>query len=248
MGRNLFGAASLFLGVGNLALHHQLVSDWRLPGGTVFNVVTSIALILGGVALQFRKTTPPGAITLGGTYLLFALTLVPEIFRQPLVYASWGNVFYALASVAGAMAAYGVASPSAPYARMLCNIATMLLGVCAASFAVEQVEFLARTAQLVPKWMPPNQMFWAIATTIAFGAAAVSLVSGYKALPASRLLTLMLVIFAVAVWVPALVGAPRTLSNWSEGLQTLSIAGAAWVVADFLHREALGRQLTSTYA
>jgi hypothetical protein len=82
--------------------------------------------------------------------------------------------------------------------------------------------------------MPPSGTFWAWATTIAFGLAAISLVSGYKALLASRLLTAMFVIFTLAVWIPILIADPRTLSNWSEGLETFAIAGAVWIVADFL--------------
>lgn len=109
-----------------------------------------------------------------------------------------------------------------------------MTGVCNASFAVEQVEFLGRTASLVPHWMPPGGTFWAVATTAAFGLAAASLVSGYKALLASRLLTAMFAIFTVAVWVPILIADPRTHSNWSEGLETFAIAGAIWIVSDFL--------------
>ena len=110
----------------------------------------------------------------------------------------------------------------------------MLMGLCSASFAVEQVEFLSRTASLVPKWLPPSGVFWTVATAIAFGLAAVSLVSGYKALLASRLLTVMFAVFVVAVWIPILIADPRTHSNWSEGLETFAIAGAVWIVADFL--------------
>jgi uncharacterized membrane protein YtjA (UPF0391 family) len=237
MGRHVFGAASLLLGVANLALHDQLISNWQLPGGTVFIVVTSVAQILGGVAMQFRKTERLGAIALGIVYLVFALTLVPEILAQPRVYASWGDVFYGLALVAGALVAYGLTAPSAPYAKIICKAAVMLFGVCNLSFAVEQVEFLRRTIALVPKWIPPSGVFWAVATTIAFGLAAVSILLNYKSLLASRLLTLMLVIFGVAVWIPALIADPKTHSNWSEGLETFAIAGAAWIVADFFSRE-----------
>ena len=58
----------------------------------------------------------------------------------------------------------------------------ILFGLCNISFAIEQVEYLARTVSLVPKWIPPNGMFWAIATTVAFGLAGVALVVGYKSL------------------------------------------------------------------
>jgi hypothetical protein len=236
MGRQVFGVAALILGSVSLVLHHQLASEWRLPGGTAFLFVTSLAQILGGLAMQFRKTDRFGAAVLSGVYLLFALTLVPDIFARPTVYASWGNVFYQLALVVGAMVAYGLATPSAPSAKTICNGGVTLFGLCNISFAIEQVEFLARTTSLVPKWVPPNETFWAIVTTIAFGLAGVSMLTNYKSLLAARLLTVMFVIFVVTIWIPLLLADPKTLSNWSEGIVTFAIAGAAWIVADFLAR------------
>ncbi len=242
MCRHFFGAASLVLGVASVARHEQLISNWQLPGDAAFIVVTSAGLIIGGTAMQFRKIDTLGAITLGVVYLLFVLTFVPDVLTQPGEFASWGNVFYGLSLVAGALVAYGVATPLAPYAKTICKVAGALLGLCCVSFAVEQVEFLGRTADLVPKWLPPSGMSWAVATTIAFGLAGVSIVTGYKSLLASRLLALMLVTFGVAIWIPTLIADPRTHSNWSEGLETFAIAGAAWIVADFLRRESLVRK------
>jgi hypothetical protein len=47
-----------------------------------------------------------------------------------------------------------------------------------------------------------------------------------------RLMALMLVIFGVVVWVPALVAHPEAHGNWSEFALNFLIAGATWVVAD----------------
>jgi hypothetical protein len=234
MGRYVFGAAALILGSTSLVLHHQLASEWRLPGSAAFLLISSVAQIGGGLGMQFRKTDRLGAAILAGVYLLFALTLVPNIFARPIVYASWGNVFYQLALVVGAMVAYGLAAPYAPFAKTICNGGVILFGICNISFAIEQVEFLARTVSLVPKWVPPNGLFWAIVTTIAFGVAGVSMLTYYKSLLAARLLTVLFVIFVVTIWIPLLLADPKTLSNWSEGIVTLAIAGVAWIVADFL--------------
>ncbi len=241
MGRYVFGGAALLLGVVGLVLHDQLISNWQLPGSAAFIAVTSVAQIIGGAALFFPKTNALGAIVLGVVYLAISLTFVPGIVAQPAVYASWGNVFYQLALVVGAAVAYGLASASLPFAVTLCRGAVILFGLCNISFAIEQVEFLARTVSLVPKWIPPNGMFWAIATTIAFGLAGIALVVGYKSLLASRLLALMLVVFGVVIWIPILVASPKTHGNWSEGLETFAIAGVAWLVANFLERENLRR-------
>jgi uncharacterized membrane protein YphA (DoxX/SURF4 family) len=233
MGRYLFAATAIALGVAGLVLHDQLISEWQLPGTTAFIYLTSVAQIVGGGAMLLRKSTGVGAIVLGVVYLIFTLTCVPDIFAQPAVYASWGNVFYQLALVVGAAVAYGLAS-SGRYVATLCRSAVIVFGLCNISFAIEQVEFLARTVSLVPKWIPPNGMFWSILTTIAFALAGIALVVGYKSLLASRLLALMLLIFGIAIWIPILIVDPKTHSNWSEGIETFAIAGVAWIVADFL--------------
>src|SRR6266576_1923290 len=109
-----------------------------------------------------------------------------------------------------------------------------LFGGFVVSFAVEQLAYLSATAELVPKWIPPGQLFWAIATTVAFGLAAFALLSRRSAPLASRLLTIMLVGFGLLVWLPIVVSDPHKLFNWTESALTLAIAGAAWIVADFL--------------
>ncbi len=234
MGRHVFGVVAIIYGLVSIAWHQQLQSIWHLPGAAAFVYVTSVGQLAGGIAIQFRKTAAPGALALSIVYLAFALTWVPGIVHQPHVYSSWGNVFERLAFVAGAVVVYGVASPSASAAKTICKAGAVLLGVCALSFMTEQAVLLGPTAGLVPKWLPPNGMFWAVVTTIAFGLAGVSIISGYKSLLASRLLTLMLLIFGVIVWIPIVIAVPSSHSYWGETLETFAIAGAAWVVADFL--------------
>jgi hypothetical protein len=78
---------------------------------------------------------------------------------------------------------------------MLDRIGRILLGICTASFTLEQAIYLNATANLVPKWLPPSQMFWAVTTTVLFALAAVALLANRIALLATRLLTMMLVIF-----------------------------------------------------
>lgn len=233
VGRHLFGVAALTLGGVSLILHATLILK-PFPGDAVVLFVTSIAQIGGGAAMQFRKMAPAGATILAAVYTISALSLVPDIFANPGLYASWGNVFYQLALVAGAIVASESATPSTARSKSICSGAVILFGLCNISFAIEQVEFLGRTVSLVPKWVPPSETFWAIATTVAFGLAGIAMLTGYKSLLAARLLALMLVIFGVTIWIPMLIADPRTHSNWSEGVETFAIAGTAWIVADFL--------------
>jgi hypothetical protein len=52
----------------------------------------------------------------------------------------------------------------------------------------------------------------------------------------------MLVGFALLVWVPALFADAHSFLNWTESVETLGIAGCAWIVAEFLGQ----RQSTET--
>jgi hypothetical protein len=70
-------------------------------------------------------------------------------------------------------------------------------GICVVSFTLEQLFYLSGTTSLVPKWIPPGQMFWAIATTVFFALAAIALLTGLMARLASGLTTAMIVGFGL---------------------------------------------------
>src|SRR4029077_7430314 len=170
---------------------------------------------------------------LGAVYLVFALLCVPGIIAKPQIYNSWGNFFEQFSLVTGA--AIVCARLSSAWSRETLNrIGCILLGICTASFTLEQAFYLHATASLVPKWLPPSQMFWAVTTTVLFALAAVALLTNRMALLATRLLTMMLVLFGLIVWVPLVHSDPHSHTNWSEFAETFAIAGTAWILADLL--------------
>jgi hypothetical protein len=229
VGRHVFGVATVASGLVTLAWHDY--NDWSQPRYLVY--AAGAALILGGAAIQFRRTAKAGAAVLGAVYLVFALQCVPGIVATPRIYNSWGNFFEQFSLVTGAAIAYAGLS-SAWSRETVQRVGRILLGICAASFALEQAFYLHNTASLVPKWILPGQMFWAVATTVFFALAAVALLTNRTTLLATRLLTLMLVMFGLIVWVPLVISGPRSHTNWSEITETFAIAGAAWILADLL--------------
>jgi hypothetical protein len=228
-GRNVFGVAALAFGVIALAWHDY--NDSHQLRYVVY--FSSAALIFGGVAIQFRRTAKTGAAVLGAAYLVFVLLCVPGIVAAPQIYNSWGNLFEQFSLLTGAAIVYArLSSAWAP--ETLNRIGRVLLGICAASFTLEQAIYLEATAHLVPKWLPPSQMFWAVATTVSFALAAVALLTNRMSLLASRLLTMMIVSFGLLVWVPLVLSDPHSHTNWSENAETFAIAGATWILADLL--------------
>jgi hypothetical protein len=229
LGRHVFGTAALAFGLITLAWHEY--NGWHLSRYVVYPA--AVAEIVGGAAIQFRRTAKTGAVVLFAVYLLFALRCVPQIFAQPQIYNSWGNFFEQFSLVAGAAIIY--AHMSSPWSQETLNrIGSILVGICVASFTLEQAFYLGPTASFVPKWLPPTQMFWAVTTTVLFALAAVALLTNRMALLATRLLTIMLVFFGLLVWVPLLLSDPRSHTNGSETALTFAIAGTAWILADLL--------------
>lgn len=229
LGRHVFGVAALAFGLIALAWHDY--NDFHQLRYIVY--AAAVALILGGAAIQFHRTAKTSAVVLGAAYLVFVLLCVPPIVAAPQVYNSWGNFFEQFSLVTGAAIVYARLS-SAWSRETLSRIGRILLGICAASFTLEQAIYLDATAHLVPKWIPPSQMFWAVATTVSFALASMALLTNRMALLASRLLTMMVVSFGLLVWLPLLLAAPHNHTNWSENAETFEIAGAAWILADLL--------------
>jgi uncharacterized membrane protein YphA (DoxX/SURF4 family) len=241
LGRHVYGAAAFAFGVITLTLHDfndwlQLHSLWITPGGTILVYLTGAAQIIGGLAIQWHRTARVGAAVLGCTYLFFALRWVPGIVARPLVYDRWGNIFEQLSLVSGAVIVYASALPVSALSARLSRAGCVLFGICVISFTLEQAFYLSGTADLVPKWIPASQMFWAILTTVAFALAAIALLCGYQARLASTLLTVMIALFGFIVWLPLLVSNPHDQSNWGGNAENWAIGGAAWIVADRLRK------------
>jgi hypothetical protein len=228
-GSDVFGVSSLAFGV--ITLVWRDYNGGHLLGYLVY--AATVGQILGGAAIQFPRVAKTGAAVLGAAYLVFSLLCVPGIVAAPQIYNSWGNFFEQCSLLSGAAIAYGRLS-SAWSAETLNRVGGILLGICTASFALEQAFYLRATANFVPKWIPPSPMFWAVATTVLFALAAVALVANLMALLAARLLTLMLAGFGLIVWVPLVISDSHSHTNWSETLETFAIVGAVWILADLL--------------
>jgi hypothetical protein len=233
----VFGASGVLFGVIALLWHdsdtwqemHHILS---LPFGVAIGGGLMAAQIFGGIGMQVPRTTRLASIVLSVVYLVFSLACIPGIVATPSVYAQYGSFFEQFCILCGAIALYAATEVNAGRALLFGRVARLGLGVCAISFAAAQVVYFRFTASLVPRWIPPNQMFWAIVTTIAFALAAIAILINLRARLAMHLMGLMVALFGVLVWVPRLIAHPEAHLNWSETALTFLIAGAAWMVGE----------------
>ena len=206
----------------------------RLPSGTFIGNALMIALIAGEIGMLFPRTLRAASNVLLVVYGLFALACIPGIVAAPRVFGEYDGFSEQLCLFCGALALCAITSASAAQSRTLRLVARIGLGLCTISFTLAQIVYEGVTASLVPKWIPPNQTFWVIFTTVAFALAAVAMLVNVRARRAMRLMAAMLTVFGVLVWIPLLVAHPEVHGNWSEFALNFLIAGATLMVADAL--------------
>ncbi len=236
-GRIVFGASAVLFGVICLMWHdadtwQYLSRLWKLPFGAAIGGSLMVAQIAGGIFLAYPRSARLASTILGIVYVLFSLLGIPPIAAAPRVAGEYFGFFEQLCLLCGAIAVYASTEANATRATAFGRAARVGLGLCAVWFMLGQAFFLAQTASLVPAWIPPNQMFWAVLTTVAFGLAAIALLANIQARLATRLMTAMLLMFGVIVWIPLLIAHPAAHGNWSEFGLTALIAGASWTVAE----------------
>jgi hypothetical protein len=237
LARYLFGLAVLGTGVCSLVWrdapnHAILIFLIGSAAAQAFIYVSAAVQVIAGVAILWHGTVRAGAIGAGAVFLVIALVAIEPIVRHPLVYTSWGNFFEQLSLLAGALIVYARSGPTSSGMKRLARIGYYTFAVCVISFALEQAFYLSATASFVPKWIPLGQNFWAIATTVAFGLAAIAMLTGIQARLAAYLNAAMVLGFGVLVWLPVLFVDPHTYSNWSETMETFTIAAIAWMAAE----------------
>ena len=173
-GRILLGASAVLFGVIALMWHdpdtwQNLQQVWRLPFGALIGGCLMTAQITGGIGMQYPRTARLASVVLGVVYLCFCLACIPGIIAASTIYERYGGSFFLFFSLlCGAIALYAATEANAARAVVFGRLARLGLGVCAISFTLGQILLPRETADLVPKWIPPNQMFWAVLTTVAF--------------------------------------------------------------------------------
>jgi uncharacterized membrane protein YphA (DoxX/SURF4 family) len=201
--------------------------------------VVPVGLLLAGAGVMWRRTTAWAAGLLAAYYTVFVVVLMDGrvVLRHAREYLAYSNLAEQLALAAGAVIVFaGAARLNGTLAQTLVRLAQIAFGLCAILFGGAHFLYMNMTAPLVPKWLPPGQVFWGYATGIAHIAAGLAILTGVQARLAAMLLTLMFAAFQVLVHLRLLAAEPMNHGYWTENALNLALTGAAWVVADSLAR------------
>ena len=241
IGRSTFAASSVALGAigltwGAFAIFWQPIPP-DFPGYAVLAYLAGIMLVAGGAGALYDRTTHVAGWTLAAVFAGFSIPWAIRVVRYPQLFGTWGGFAEEFALV---VAAVIIAEARTPREHLtgfdLERLCILAYGVCAVAFGFNHFFALEQTAALVPGWIPPNRMFWAVATGVFHAAAGLAILSGVQSLLAARLLGCMMLGFSAFVWLPNLAASPTVHMTWAGNAVNLALAGSAFVVADALAR------------
>ncbi len=236
LGIYVYGASAIALGVVGLAWRDFAAGWQRVPEHLPHRVALALAAaaleIVAGAAILWRRTARVGALALAVFNFLFVASWLAKAVAGPTIYDSWGNVFEEFSLVVAGMVIFASLAPAGSGWERATGAICRVYGVCAVSFSADHWIYLHGAASFVPRWIPPGQMFWAVATAIFFAMAAVAILTGMLARLGSRLLAVMISGFEVLVWAPKLAASPHEQILWAANGIATALAAGAWVVAD----------------
>lgn len=238
LGFRVYGIAALLLGAVGLAWD-DFALVWQpvpegLPGRSELAYLTGVALVVGGIVLNWRAAARRGALVLAALYACGVILLhAPHVVAHPFTLAPWAGVAEQTALVTGGVVSYAVTNVlvRAPALRLVV-VARWIFGSCLLVFGAVHFAYTKATAEMVPAWLPPGQLFWAYLTGVAHIAAGLGILFNIQARMAAILLTIMFAGFGILVHLPLLLTDPTSHLNWVMNAMNLALTGSAWVVAD----------------
>src|SRR5271155_1820468 len=242
VGRHIYALGVMAIAVASLAFRNfdpgQPVPE-HFPARIALAYAAGAFMLLAAAALEWRRTAAWAAAALTIYYTLFVVILMNGrlLLTDYAVYVTYENIAMQLAIAAGALIIFATtARIDAALAARLTRLGRLAFGICALIFGGAHFAYLSYTAQMVPKWLPPSQVFWACATGVGFVAAGIAFLTGLQARLAAILLTAMLAAFGLLANGPILLADHANHFNWTESAVNLAVVGAGWGLADSLAR------------
>jgi uncharacterized membrane protein len=218
----------------------QPVAPW-FPGRTALAYCAAVVMLIGGFGLLFEATVERAARLLFLYCIVWALLKVPALVVAPQIEGVWlgfGELAVLLAGCWTLFARLGGVNERGKW-RFLARengvrAARIFFAVFLIPIGLSHIMYVKETVALVPAWLP-YRMGWAYLTGAGQMACGFGVLVGMRFGVLARVAALceagMISIFALLVWVPAIVASPRARLPWTAFWITWAIGAAAWVVA-----------------
>ena len=239
-GRRVYGAGVIALGLVCLVFR-DFDPGQEVPGNfpfrAAFAYLAGALMVVAAAAIEWRRTAMWGAAALTCYYAFFVVLLINGrlLISGYAVYGTYENIAMQVAIAAGAVIVFANSSEiDGKLGARLIRMGQKAFGVCSLVWGGAHFVYMNLTAPLVPKWLPPGQVFWDYVTGVCFIAGGLAILAGTKARLAAVLLTIMVASFGLLANGPMLVANPHSHWNCAESALNLALIGVAWVVADSL--------------
>jgi uncharacterized membrane protein len=192
-------------------------------------------MLLGGLGLLFDATAKWSAMILFPYLVIWALLKVPALVVAPQMEAVWLGIGELVVLLSGGWVLFaelsGLEKPSSfiSGARGIL-IARILFGLALIPIGLSHLVYVRETATLVPAWLP-YRTFWAYVTGVGQIACGLGVLTTILSRLAALIEAGMISLFALIVWLPATLSAPRERLPWTAFFITWAIASSAWLVA-----------------
>ena len=221
IGRFLFGAAMVFLGVEPIVTGHLPAALVPLsPGAVMPWAARGIGILLAGTAVAaLLKPASLAPYLLAAFPLLAVLTVNgPKLLASPRDPSPWTTTFELIALAAGAVM---LVRP---------RVGRLMLAASLPVFGIQHLMYGAFVATLVPSWIPAR-LFWAYAVGVAFLAASLSLVLNRATRLNGTLLGIMFLSWVLVLHIPRIIAASGNALEWNSCLIALAMSGVGLIVA-----------------
>ena len=238
----LFALAMVGLGIlafvyNRLGLAWYSVPKW-VPWRSAVTFASAIILLGGGIGLLFERTARLSACILLSYLIIWLLMRVPALASAPLTAVIWENAAEIATLAAGAWVLFGRLAEQTEGSALRfatgvngMRVARILFALSLVAFGASHFAYIPQTAALVPAWLP-FRTGWAYLTGAAHAAAGLGVLFSIYPRLAATMEAVMLSVFTVVVWIPAILAAPTSMLTWTEIAVSLGVTAGAWMMAE----------------
>jgi uncharacterized membrane protein len=232
----MIGLGILALVYGDFALVWQPVASW-FPARTILAYASGIVMLLGGAGLLLQSTAAWSVRILFPYLIVWLLLKVPAVVVAPQIEAVWLGVGELAVLLTGGWILFARLADLPPGSRFAfltsdrsIRVAKLVFGISLIPIGLSHIMYVTETVKLVPAWLP-YRTGWAYLTGAGQIASGLGVLLSILPRIAAFAEAVMIGLFTLLVWGPAIMAAPKTRLPWTAFFISLAIGSAAWVVA-----------------